>query len=199
MIIFTCAHCRETLQLPEASAGQKAQCPKCGNLVDVPLAPPPETPPPIFSVAPEQQHPERAQRSAPETPPPFPSAVPADAAEPYTSPPPPPRAAPREGSRTGLLLKPPLEFALNSIILGGVAFLTSPGIILVRIAGVFPSILLGLAVLGLGGLGLTVGIFGMLRAVSQKMQDFWYVLGGMVLSGLAIIVGLTMFIAAMIR
>ncbi len=176
MIIFTCAHCRETLQLPEESAGQKAQCPKCGNLVDVPLAPPPETPPP------------------------FPSAMPAPAVEPILAspPPPPPKQSSRDVSRGGPLLKSPLEFALNSIILGGVGFLTSPGIILVRMAGVFPAVLLGLAVLGLGGLGLTVGIFGLLRAVAQKMQDFWYALGGVVLSGLAILVGLTLFIAAMV-
>jgi hypothetical protein len=58
--------------------------------------------------------------------------------------------------------------------------------------------LLGLAVLGLGGFGLTLGIFGLLRAVATQMQHFWYALSGVVLSGLAILLGLTLFIAAMI-
>jgi hypothetical protein len=82
--------------------------------------------------------------------------------------------------------------------LGGTGVLGSVGIILVRHAGIFPSILFGLVVIGLGGFGLTLGIFGLLRALAQKGQDFWYALSGVVLSGVAIALGLTLFIAAMI-
>jgi hypothetical protein len=38
----------------------------------------------------------------------------------------------------------------------------------------------------------------MVQAVSERMQAFWYVLAGMVLSGLAVVCGLTMFIAALV-
>jgi hypothetical protein len=82
--------------------------------------------------------------------------------------------------------------------MGGMGLLASAGIVGVRGSGIFPSILFGLTVLGLGGFGLTLGIFGLLRAVAQKMQDFWYALSGVILSGLAILLGLTLFIAAMI-
>jgi hypothetical protein len=84
------------------------------------------------------------------------------------------------------------------MILGGVGVLASAGIVLVRLAGIFPVVLLGLAVLGLGAFGLTLGILGLLRSIAQKMDHFWYTLSGVVLSALAIILGLTMFIAGII-
>jgi hypothetical protein len=90
-----------------------------------------------------------------------------------------------------------MEFAILSFILGGVALVTSPLIILTRAPGVFPPIMLGLAVLLLAGLGLTLSIFGMIRTVALRLDGFWYVLSALVLSGLAVICGLTMFIATL--
>jgi hypothetical protein len=174
MITFQCAHCGEMLQMSEASAGKKGQCAKCGNLMDIPMAPPSEIPPLASPYA-------------------------ATASEPMIPGPRTPATNAKSGSSGSVLTHSAMDFGINSIILGGVGFLTSPWIIAVRPAGVFPAILVGLAVLGLGGLGLTLGIFGLLRALDQKMRAFWYVLSGLVLSGLAIVSGLTMFIAAMIR
>jgi hypothetical protein len=105
-----------------------------------------------------------------------------------------PRPRPHRG---GSLPKPTLDLAIISIILGGVGFLASPGIAIVRLVGVFPPVLVGLAVLGIGGFGLFLAILAMTQTVSEKMHDFWYVLCGMILSGLAILCGLTVFIAAL--
>jgi len=77
-----------------------------------------------------------------------------------------------------------MEFAINSVILGGVGFLASSWIIVVETAGVFPVILVGLAVLGLG-LGLTLASLAC-SCMDQKMQHFWYVLS-VGLSSLAIV------------
>jgi hypothetical protein len=93
--------------------------------------------------------------------------------------------------------RPALEYAIISLILGGVGFVTSPLIILARLPGIFPPIMLGLAVIGVGALGLVMAIFGMIRTVSQRLESFWHVLAGLVLCGLSIICGLTMFIAAL--
>jgi hypothetical protein len=177
MISMTCPQCRQFLQMPEESAGQKVPCAHCGNLIDV------------VGLA---SHSER--------PPPFPADLPVPVLEPVMSAPSPPREKPQRkpSLAPNLFLESTTELAINSIILGGLGFVGSAGIVSARYAGIFPSILLGIAVLGLGGLGLALGIMGMLRAVAQQMKDFWYVLSGLVLSSLAIVCGLTMLIAALI-
>jgi hypothetical protein len=92
-----------------------------------------------------------------------------------------------------------MEFIACAMILGGVGFLASPGIISAGAAGKGVAVLLGLCVLGLGGFGLVLGLFGMLKVQSQRAPGLWYVLTALVLSGLAVVSGLTMFIGAMAR
>lgn len=44
-IHFHCPHCDRLLRTPDSAAGQKARCPSCGAVVDIPSARPPERPP----------------------------------------------------------------------------------------------------------------------------------------------------------
>jgi len=183
MINLTCPHCRLSISVPDDNAGKKAACPQCGQMVDVPAAPT------FFEAAPPPG-PEPASHPPPSGLPPF-TVEPEISSEPgrdrpWTQPPGP-----------SVLDRPPMEFAILSFVLGGVALVTSPLIILTRTPGVFPPIMLGLAVLFLAGLGLTLSIFGMIRTMALRLDGFWYVLSALVLSGLAVICGLTMFIATL--
>jgi hypothetical protein len=169
MITFTCPHCRQTLTVPEGSAGKKGKCPQCGNLVDIPAA----------------------STAEPFAPPPEPAPVPPDLASPMQ-----PEVA-DAGPSGGFLLKPTMEFAVTSMILGGLALLATPGIVTARLTGIFPAVLMGMADMGLAGLGLVLAIFALLRILGRRSQAFWYVITALVISGIAVLISLTMFIAVM--
>jgi hypothetical protein len=180
MMTLICPQCRQSLTVPDGSAGQKTNCPTCGTPVDVPMAPGPEIPPPVARVVAA-------------VPPDQPFVQPASTSGPVRE----PSSHRAEGRPKPSITESGFELAVNSIILGGLGFLASPAVVLVRPAGVFPVVLLAIAVLALGGLGLFLGIVGLVRALGRQMKDFWYVISGLALSGLAILLGLTMFIAGL--
>jgi hypothetical protein len=183
MITFTCPHCQQSLTVPDDSAGKKGKCPQCQNIVDIPVTStpmPPQTPPPqaqpfgspqaepIFAQVGPEERPSR-DRDRPS----------------------------RDRGGESVFQKPTMEFVVSSLILGGLAFLGSPWIIAVRGAGVFPAVMLFIGVLGLAGFGLTLAIFAMMNAMNQRMAGFWYVLTALILSGVAVLMGLMMFIGAL--
>jgi hypothetical protein len=174
MLNLICPQCRQTVTVSEASAGQQTNCPTCGSLIDVPHTPAADAPPPlarvVSAVPPQPSTPPLAQEKP----------VPAEA-----------------GWSKSRLTESASELTLNAIVLGAAGLLASPGIVTVRPAGVFPVVLMGITVLGLGGLALALGILGLLGVRAQQMQGFWYALSGLVLSGLAILLGLTMLIGAL--
>jgi hypothetical protein len=103
----------------------------------------------------------------------------------------------REPARDSLFQSPTMEFVITSLILGGLAFLGSGEIILVRLAGVFPAVMMFIGLLGVGGFGLTLALFAMMKAMNQKMESFWYVLTALVLCGVAVLMDLMMFIGSL--
>jgi hypothetical protein len=180
MITFTCGNCNQSLTVPDDSAGKKGKCPQCGNLVEIPTS----SPLPAYSPPPLSQAPPAPPMSPPAAEPVFITGGPSE--DSY-----------REPAGKGVFQKPVMEFVLTSFLLGGLALLNTGWIIAVRPAGVFPSIMMSLAVLGLGGFGLTLGLFAMLKAMNQRMAGFWYVLTALVVSGTAVLMGLIMFIVAL--
>jgi hypothetical protein len=177
MITFTCPNCSQSLTVPDDSAGKKGKCPQCGNILDIPVTSTPAgfTPPP----------PPAASFMPPPAEPVFAHVEPTERSR-------------REPPGESVFQKPTLEFVIPSLILGGLAFLGSPGIVGVRFAGVFPAVMMGIAILGLGGFGLTLAIIAMLKAMNQRMAGFWLVLTAVIVSGVAALLGLVMFIAAMV-
>src|SRR5262249_41940394 len=93
-----------------------------------------------------------------------------------------------------------LEFAIPSYILGGLAWLNTGWMAALELPGnVFATVMMFLGVLALGGFGLTIAIFGMLKFMGQKGSGFWYLLSSLALSGISVFIGLMMFIAALTR
>jgi hypothetical protein len=169
MITFTCANCRQTLSVPEANAGKKGKCPQCGSIVDIPMTTAEAFPPP---------------------PPPVSEAAPMDfVASPHVEP-------TSGGHRQIMSVKDPQELLIPSFILAGLAFLASPYAVLIKGFGTFPSVIIGLACMGLAGFALTLAIIAMLKATSQKLPLNWYSLSALIVSGVSVFVSLMMFIAS---
>jgi hypothetical protein len=56
----------------------------------------------------------------------------------------------------------------------------------------------GLVCLGLAGFGLVLALFGLMTVLRHRTAGFWYSLAALVLSGSAILNGLTLFIATLV-
>ncbi len=174
MISFLCSSCRQPLTIPEANAGQKGKCPHCGTVIDFPQTSVQAEPPQVVSA----------------TPAPF---------VPTASPAPSDSISQRPPLGGSLINATAMELAVNSIILGGIGFVAAGWISGVGAVGKFASVIMALAVLSLGGLGLILAVFAMPKARAQQMRDYWYAMTGLVLSAVTIVCGFTTFIATMIR
>ena len=79
-IEFRCPGCNKLLRTKDETAGKRAKCPQCGNIVEIPVPAPAEEPPDLFSDLAEADFAPIREPAAPQ------SSLPADTGNPYAAP-----------------------------------------------------------------------------------------------------------------
>jgi phage FluMu protein Com len=192
MITFRCEHCNEELSVPDNTAGKKGKCPHCGKIVQIPTAstvgeeqgPEGMIPEGDFTPSPPRERPSREREREREE----------DWERDRDVEERPRRSSPSGG---GVLTEPSLEMAVMSIILGVTALVGVELMIPIRLLGVFPALIVGLARVGLAAFGLVLGIMGIMKTVQRGAPGFWSNLVGIIICGCALLVSLVLFIMMM--